>query len=214
MSEDRNRGIAPALQCVDCSSYAGSFRSRHHRRFAGTVYFAGEQMGIWDPIDPPPPSSQAPVTGTDEGKGKKKKKKKKKSRSGSASAAKKRWTRCANALCRRAERETSRLKWPTTSEQAQSLIERLAVINARYQAALASLKVVKADRAKFRKVLALFVKDERLIDEYLSALRNQQAPRSFLDVLQRLSASADKESIVLYKLGATRCAAGFAVPYF
>lgn len=177
--------------------------------FAGTVYFAGEQMGIWDPVDPPSPSSQAPVTGTDEDKGRKKK-----SRSGSASAAKKRWTRGANALCRRAERETSRLKWPTTSEQAQSLIERLAVINARYQAALASLKAVKADRAKFRKVLALFVKDERLIDEYLSALRNQQAPMSFLDVLQRLSASADKESIVLYKLGATRCEAGFAVPYF
>lgn len=170
---------------------------------AGAVYFAGEQLGIWEPVDPPPPSGQAPLTRSDDNEGKKK---------SASSAAKKRWTRDANALCRRAERETSRLDWPTTTERAEMLIERLAGINARYQDAFASLKPVKGDRAKFAKVLALFKKDEALIDEYLSALRNQQAPRSFLDVLNRLSATADKESTLLYELGATRCAVGFSVP--
>jgi hypothetical protein len=173
--------------------------------FAGAIYASGKQMGVWEPVDPPPPSAQAPLVDSENDERKKK--------SGS-SAAKKRWIRGANALCRRAERETRRLKWPTTTERAQSLIEKLGSINARYQDAFASLKPVKADRAKFVKVLALFEKDERLIDEYVSALRNQQAPRSFLDVLSRLSATADRESTLLDELGAKDCMAGFAVPYY
>ena len=173
--------------------------------FAG-VYLAGGWMARSQTTDQPPPGQAGQAVAVDNDLEESKRAKKER-------VAKTRWVRDTNALCRRAERETSRLKWPTTADKAEDVVAELDALHESYRADLASLEPVKADRRKFAKVRALFAKDARLIDEYLSAIRSQQAPRSFLDVLFRLDVSGGKESALLYELGATRCGAAFSAPY-
>jgi hypothetical protein len=186
--------------------------------FAGTLVYGGERLGAWDPADPPPPSGQAPLTRPDDGKGKKKRRSAPpvagQQTSSKLSPAKARWTRQANTLCRRAARESYRLDWPRNVDQAEALFEKLARMNAFYTDEFRALRPVRADRAKFARVLALFAKDEAVLREYLSALHSGQAPRSFLEILNRLSANAEKENALLASLGATDCAGGFAVPSY
>jgi hypothetical protein len=183
--------------------------------FAGTLAYGGMRLGAWDPADPLPPSGQAPLTRPDDDQTKKKRRSevagKQTSSEPKLSPAKRRWLRDANALCRRAARESGRLKRPRDLDAAEAVIEKLARLNARYNDEFAALRPARADRAEVRRLLALFEKDEALIDEFLSALRNGQAPRSFLEILNRLERTAEQENALLLYLGATDCAAGFAV---
>lgn len=183
--------------------------------FAGTLAYGGMRMGAWDEADPVPPSNQAPLTRPDD-KNKKDKGAKKKgsgSAAGQASSQKARWVREANALCRRASRETGRLNWPSTVDRAEALFERMAAMYARYDAAFASLDPAKADRVKLGRVHSLFDRDEALMAEWLRTLSGgRSTPRPVLDMMNRLSDSADKRNALLAGAGAADCAAGFYVP--
>lgn len=183
--------------------------------FVGTLVYGGKQIGAWDEASPPPPSNLAPITRPEE-----------KKKGGSASAVagggapshklspeKARWVRQTNALCRRAYEDMTDYEEPETLGDAEKLVAELQRKNERYNDAFAAIQPVKEDAREVAALLALFDKDERLIAALLAAMREGDAG-ALLELNDRLTVVAERESDILVGLGATDCELGFVAPSY
>ena len=177
--------------------------------FAGTLAYGGERLGTWDEAEPPPPSNLAPITRSEE-----------KKKGGQASGQpqklspdKLRWVRQTNALCRRAYEDMSDYEQPETLGEAERLVAELEGKNKQYNDAFAAIVPAKGDRRAVRELLELFDKDERLVAALLAAMRKGDAG-ALLELNDRLTFVAERESEILVGLGATECDVGLVAPTY
>jgi hypothetical protein len=184
--------------------------------FAGTLAYGGERLGTWDEAEPPPPSNLQPITRPEE----------KKDEGGSASSVagdgapteklspdKVRWIRQANTLCRRAADDMGDYEQPETLGEAEQLIVELQAKNKQYNDAFAAIPPAKGDRRVVAQLLELLDKDERLVASLLTALREGDAG-AVVELNERLTSVAQRESEILVGLGATDCDVGLVAPTY
>jgi hypothetical protein len=177
--------------------------------FAGTLAYGGERLGTWDEAEPPPPSNLAPITRSEE----KKKGGQANQEPQKLSPDKLRWIRQTNALCRRAYDDMSDYEEPQTLGEAERLVAELEAKNKQYNAAFAAIVPPKGDRRLVRELLGLFDKDERLVAALRDALREGDAG-ALLELNDRLTVVAERESEILVGLGATECDVGLVAPTY
>jgi hypothetical protein len=177
--------------------------------FAGTLAYGGERLGTWDEAEPPPPSNLAPITRSE----KKKKDGQASEESQKLSPDKLRWIRQTNALCRRAYEDMSSYEEPQTLGEAERLVAELEGKNKQYNDAFAAIVPAKGDRRVVRELLELFDKDERLVTALSSALQKGDAG-ALLELNDRLTAVAERESEILVGLGASECDVGLVAPTY
>jgi hypothetical protein len=177
--------------------------------FAGTLAYGGERLGTWDEAEPPPPSNLAPITRSE----KKKKDGQASEEPQKLSPDKLRWVRQTNALCRRAYEDMSSYEEPQTLGEAERLVAELEGKNKQYNDAFAAIVPAKGDRRVVRELLELFDKDERLVAALLNALQKGDAG-ALLELNDRLTAVAERESEILVGLGANECDVGLVAPTY
>jgi hypothetical protein len=177
--------------------------------FAGTLAYGGERLGTWDEAEPPPPSNLAPITRSE----KKKKDGQASEEPQKLSPDKLRWVRQTNALCRRAYEDMSSYEEPQTLGEAERLVAELEGKNKQYNDAFAAIVPAKGDRRVVRELLELFDKDERLVAALLNALQKGDAG-ALLELNDRLTAVAERESEILVGLGASECDVGLVAPTY
>ena len=177
--------------------------------FAGTLAYGGERLGTWDEAEPPPPSNLAPITRSET----KKKDGQASEEPQKLSSDKLRWVRQTNALCRRAYEDMSSYEEPQTLGEAERLVAELEGKNKQYNDAFAAIVPAKGDRRVVRELLELFDKDERLVAALLSALQKGDAG-ALLELNDRLTAVAERESEILVGLGASECDVGLIAPTY
>jgi hypothetical protein len=198
--------------------------------FAAALVFGGEVLGVWEAADPPPPSAYKPFTSPHDkanDQAEEDEEKKQENSNGSAPAAadtsikvspaKQRWLGNVNALCRRAYKDMNDLMadrgQPRTLEEAEAMLIELQRLNLRYNARFAALEPVKGDRKEFAALLALFDKDERLIDVLLTTLRERDLG-ALAELEARLTTLGQKEMDILVGLGASDCDFGYTGPSY
>jgi hypothetical protein len=177
--------------------------------FAGTLAYGGERLGTWDEAEPPPPSNLAPITRSET----KKKDGQASEEPQKLSPDKLRWVRQTNALCRRAYEDMSSYEEPQTLGEAERLVAELEGKNKQYNDAFAAIVPAKGDRRVVRELLELFDKDERLVASLLNALQKGDAG-ALLELNDRLTAVAERESEILVGLGASECDVGLVAPTY
>lgn len=172
--------------------------------FAAAVAYAGNRLGSWDPVPPPP----VPVAATGP-KGKKDDRAATGVRTEPAakrtvSPAKKRWLGKLNRLCRTAGREAARFGVPETLADAEALLADLVAHNVRWNERFAALAPPREERRRYARLLALFDKDERLLARMLTALRRRDF-HEYYAAGERLESVGARESDLLADIGAADC---------
>jgi hypothetical protein len=170
--------------------------------FAGAVAYAGNRLGAWDPVPPPP----VPVAATGP-KGEKDERARARTQPASrrtVSPASERWVGKLNRLCLAAGREAARFGVPETLPQAEALLADVAAHNARWNDRFAALTPPRQERERYARLLGLFEKDERLLVRMLSALRQRDFVEYYA-VGERLESVGARESELLADIGAADC---------
>jgi hypothetical protein len=170
--------------------------------FAGAVAYAGNRLGAWDPVPPPP----VPVAATGP-KGKKDERAQARTQPASrrtVSPATERWLGKLNRLCLAAGREAARFGVPETLPEAEALLADLVAHNARWNDRFAALAPPRQERERYARLLGVFEKDERLLARMLSALRQRDFV-AYYAVGERLESVGARESDLLAAIGAADC---------
>jgi hypothetical protein len=178
----------------------------------------GSAVGLWDELELPESSAAAddalralaPAPGK---KAPPKPARKKQSRAdeekAKAERAKRRWASAANRICRRAARETEDAEWalesPRTVADAERLIARVAELNARYNDLIRALPVPTRESDRIAKLMRILDREEAAVDLLLEAIRDRDVAR-MTGAKDRLLGIADRQSIIMYDLGAYDCA--------
>lgn len=178
----------------------------------------GAAVGVWDEFELPESSAAADdalraLAPAPSKKATAKPARKKQSRANRAAAeaerAKRRWAGAANRICRRAARETQVADWalesPKTPADAERLITRVAELNARYNDRLRALPVLPRESGRIAKLMRILDKEEAAVDRLLEAIRDRDVAR-MTRARDRLLGIADRQSIIMYDLGAYDCA--------
>jgi hypothetical protein len=180
--------------------------------FSGALAYGGEYLGAWDPMPP------APVPGAPEPERSKPKETSPETTTEAAPApeevpdptapvsrAKEVWIERVNALCRQVFTELAASgSDAATEEEAIAEFERALRITARYNARLAALSPPRSERATWRELLTVAHDGERLGARMLALLKAGDSER-YLDLLDRLTALADRENDLMAELGAYDC---------
>lgn len=170
--------------------------------FAAAVAYAGNRLGAWDPLPPPPVPVAAvgPKGKKDDGRAAAAQPAAKRT----VSPAQKRWLGKLNRLCRAAGREAARFGVPETLGEAEALLVDLVAHNVRWNERFAALPPPRAERERYARLLGLFEKDERLLARMLTALRRRDFDEYFA-VGERLESVGARESDLLADIGAADC---------
>lgn len=174
--------------------------------FAGAVAYAGNRLGAWDPIPPPP----VPVGAAGPKRAEKEKpvapktKARPASKPAAASPAKKRWLGKLNRLCRKAAVEAAEFGTAATMEEAEALLADVVAYNKRWNARFAALSPPREERRRYARLLGLLEKDERMLAGMLAALREPDL-EEYYALNERLESLGARESDLLADIGAADC---------
>jgi hypothetical protein len=176
--------------------------------FGAVVFYGGDYVGAWDPVEPPPRSSATPedddqATTTA------------KAPSTTAEspppapaptppAADTRWLEQANALCSRSVEEVAALPEPRTQKEAKTVLAQAVDLNAFYNDEFAALGVPQGGAVAFAELLVLFEREEKLLRRMLTALQENKMGE-FFRLSDRVIPLTLEEDDLLYKLGAEGC---------
>ena len=124
-----------------------------------------------------------------------------------ANRAKRRWAAAANKLCRKAARETEvgAIESPRTAAEAEAVLARVAELNARYNDRLRLLEPPPRESGRITRLMALLDKEEAAVDRLLEAVQDRD-PVRMNTARDRLVGIADRQSTIMYDLGAYDCA--------
>jgi hypothetical protein len=172
--------------------------------FVAAVAYAGNRLGAWDPLPPPP----VPVAATGP-KGKKDDRIAAKARTQPASErtvspVTERWLGKLNRLCRAAGREAAEFGVPETLAEAEALLADLVAHNVRWNERFAALAPPREERQRYARLLGLFERDERVLARMLRALRQRDFDEYYA-VSERLESIGARESDLLADIGAGDC---------
>ncbi len=177
----------------------------------------GAAVGLWEELELPESSAAADdalrALAPSGQKATPKPARKKQSRADRAAAnaerAKRRWARAANRICRRAARETQGAEWalesPRTPADAERLIVRVAELNARYNDRIRAFPVPPRQSDRIARLMRILDKEEATVETLVEAIRDRDVVR-MTKARDRLLGIADRQSIIMYDLGAFDCA--------
>lgn len=176
--------------------------------FGAVVFYGGDYVGAWDPVEPPPRSSATPedddqATTTA------------KAPSTTAEspppapaptppAADTRWLGQANALCSRSVEEVAALPEPRTQKEAKTVLAQAVDLNAFYNDEFAALGAPPGGAVAFAELLVLFEREEKLLRRMLTALQENKMGE-FFRLSDRVIPLTLEEDDLLYELGAEGC---------
>jgi hypothetical protein len=176
--------------------------------FGAVVFYGGDYVGAWDPVEPPPRSSATPEeddqatttakapTTTAESQ--------QPAPSDPTIAPDSRWLEQADALCSRSVEEVAALPEPRTQKEAKTVLAQAVDLNAFYNDEFAALGAPPGGAVAFAELLVLFEREEKLLRRMLTALQDNKMGE-FFRLSDRVIPLALEEDDLLYKLGAEGC---------
>lgn len=171
--------------------------------FAGAVAYAGNRLGSWDAIPPPP--VPIPTAGPEQAEeDKPAASAKKASEQAAAGPAKKRWLAKLNRLCRSAAREAETFGVAETLAEAEALLAAVVAYNRRWNERFAALRPPREEQTRYGRLLLLSDKDDRVLAGMLAALRGRDLNRYFA-LYERLESLRAREHDLLADIGAADC---------
>lgn len=180
--------------------------------FALVLLGGGAAVGIWKELELPATSAAADdalraLAPARSGKAEPKARKKER-RPPKEQLAKRGWGGAANRICRQAAREAGDVggpRAPGTVAEAEKLLARVAELNARYNDRMRALPTPPGAGDRITRLVKLFDKEEAAVEELLEAVRDRD-PARMNAVRDRLMGIADRQSLIMYNLGAFDCA--------
>jgi hypothetical protein len=172
--------------------------------FAGAVAYAGTRLGAWDPIPPPPVPVAAAGPKAKQAEGAAAQTRSQPASKHTFNPAKKRWLGKLNRFCLAAGREAAHFGVPQTLSEAEALLADVVAHNARWNERFAALTPPREERQRYRRLLALFEKDENLLARMLRALRRGDFDE-YYRANERLESVGARESDLLADIGAADC---------
>ncbi len=169
--------------------------------FAGALVAGGNVTGAWEPYDPSAggaPQPKAPLTSG------KRRHRKKAARTHAKPARDARWIRRANALCRKARRQSEHTRAPRTAEEIQAFLGKGVKQNRYWNRRFVGLGDPRGEATRFARVRALLREDEALLADLVTAVRDSDGASAIL-LGDRLLSLARRESALMVALGAREC---------
>jgi hypothetical protein len=176
--------------------------------FAGTVAAAGELTDVFD--DPPPRPDIAIAPPADESADPQAGQSKKRDRPNRAAVVKARWIKAANAACSDANREARALLrehgTPASLDELAYLGEKAFAVQERLMDRLRALPQPRSERAEIRRMLVLYRRGSRFLQQALDALGEGRYSPVLRLADAGVSTLMDASDLAL-TLGATKCGA-------